>query len=199
MNVAARDKQLRTLLHYAITMRHQNLPEQAQAVMRLLLNNANPRTEGSQGRRPISIGKKRSNPIVKMLWEKGVVVEAYKIPLQDQELFEMWKKRQEEERHEEATQAKEKNEKQLAVEHTKQERDREKVRKKRIAAEHRVAIGKSREHEEMAKRRGAQKVTQNYAKEKANKLVAQKVVEESQELRKLYQKDTMLQERVGLG
>jgi hypothetical protein len=153
--------------------------------MRLLLNNADPRTEDSQGRRPVSIGKKRSNPIVKMLSEKGVVVEAYEISLQDQELFEMWKERQEEERREEAAWTEEKKEKQLAVERAKRERDREKVKKKRIAVEQRVAIRESQEQEEMARRREAQKVTQNYAKERADELVvAQKVVEEEARIEK---------------
>ena len=185
MNVEARDKQLQTPLHYAVTMQHQNSLQQARVVMRLLLNNADPRTEDSQGRRPVSIGKKRSNPIVKMLSEKGVVVEAYEISLQDQELFEMWKERQEEERREEAAWTEEKKEKQLAIERAKRERDREKVKKKRIAAEQRVAIRESREQEEMARRREAQKVTQNYAKERADKLVvAQKVVEEEARIEK---------------
>jgi ankyrin repeat protein len=81
MNVEARDKQLRTPLHYAVIIRHQNSLEQARVVMWLLLNNADPRTEDLQGKRPVSIGKKRSNPIIKMLSEKGAVVEAYEISL----------------------------------------------------------------------------------------------------------------------
>lgn len=181
MNVEARDKQLRTPLHYAVTMRHQNSLEQARVVMWLLLNNADPRTEDSQGRRPVSIGKKRSNPIVKMQSEKGAVVKAYEISLQDQKLFEMWKERQEE-----AAWAEEKKEKRLAIERAKRERDCEKVKKKRAVAEQRVAIGKSREQEEMARRKEAQKVAQKYAKERADELVAgQKIVEEEAKIEKV--------------
>ena len=53
-------------------------------------------------------------------------------------------------------------------------------------AEQRVAIGKSREQEEMARRREAQKVAQKYAKERADELVAgQKIVEEEAKIEKV--------------
>jgi Ankyrin repeats (many copies) len=166
MNIEARDGRLRTPLHYAVEMQRRNPLEQARVVMWLMLNNADPMTEDAQGRRPVSIGKKRSNPIVKMLSEKGVAVEAYEISLQDQELFQIWRK-------EEAARAEEKKEKQLAIERIKRERDRETKKKKRVAAEQRIGIVKSQEQEEMARREEAQKVPQKYANERPDQLAAE--------------------------
>jgi hypothetical protein len=51
--------------------------------MLLLANNADPNKEDSEGRRPVSIGKRRSNLVVRMLSKKGAAVQAYEISLQD--------------------------------------------------------------------------------------------------------------------
>lgn len=176
IDVGARDRWLRTPLHYAVTMQHRNSLEQARVVMLLLLNNADPMTEDAQGRRPVSIGKKRSNLVAKMLSGKGAAVEAYQIS-QDQKLFGMW--RMSKERREEAVWAEEKKEKQLAMERAKRERDYDN-RKKRIAAEQ----AKYREREEMA-RRETQNVIQTFEKKTANQLAAaQKVVKEESRIEK---------------
>ncbi|KAF2803741.1 ankyrin [Mytilinidion resinicola] len=182
MDVGARDGRLQTPLHYTATVQHRNSLDQARVVMLLLLNNADPITEDSQGTRPVSIGKKRSNPVVKMLSEKGAAVKAYEISLQDRELFGMW--RMSKERREEAAWLEEKKEKQLAIERAKRERDQDN-KKKRVAAEQRRAIAKSREREEMTRRKGAQKVIQTYAKERADQTAAaQKVVKEEARIEK---------------
>lgn len=187
--IDACDKQLRTPFHYAVAMQHRDSPEQGRTVMWLLANGANPVTEDIQRRRPGSIGKKHSNPFVKMLFKEGVEVAEYEAFIQDQDVLEM--RRLAKEKREEEAWTKEKREKQLACKRAssavkKRERDREMAKKKRVAAEQKVAIIRSREQEEMAKRREAYKRTQQCAKEKADKVAAaQKVVEEQEKIEKV--------------
>lgn len=182
MNVEARDIQLRTPLHYALTVQHLEWPEQGRVVMWLLAKNADSATEDSQRRRPSSIGKKCSNPFVRVLFKKGVEVATYETLFYDHEVFEI--RRVVKERHEEEAWAKEKNDKQLARERAiltvaKRESGREAARKKRAATEQRMAIVGSWEQGEMARRTEAQERALQSAKENAEKLAhAQRVVEE---------------------
>ncbi|PVH91543.1 ankyrin [Periconia macrospinosa] len=112
-DVGARDGCLRTPLHYTVAIQGRNSLEQARVVMLLLSNNADPETEDAQGRSPISMGKKRSNPVAKILSGKGAIIEAYEISLRDQETFEAWRILKE--NREEATWAAEKKTGQLSV------------------------------------------------------------------------------------
>jgi hypothetical protein len=57
--------------------------------MLLLANNADPNKEDLEGVDLVSIRKRRSNLVVRMLLEKGAAVRAYGISSQDQELFRM--------------------------------------------------------------------------------------------------------------
>jgi hypothetical protein len=187
MHIEARDTQLRTALHYAVIMSHREPQEQARVVVWLLSNNADLWAKDSQGRSSISIGKKRSNLIVKMLFRKGAVIEAYETSLQDQELFRFWKgrheeerqalerqemERQEEERREEAAWTAQRIEKQFAIKCARRERYLEELREEGAAAERRVATRESREQEEPERRGNVHKVAQGYAVERDNKLVA---------------------------
>ena len=89
--------------------------------MLLLINNADPMTKDAEGRCPVSIGKKRSNIVAKMLSAKGTAVGAYEISLQDPKLFEIW--RSSEKRREEAARIEEMKGKQFATELTSPGRD----------------------------------------------------------------------------
>ncbi|ORY10313.1 ankyrin repeat-containing domain protein [Clohesyomyces aquaticus] len=180
MNVNAQDERLQTPLHYAVTMQHEDSLAQARAVLLLLGNNADRTIEDSQGRRPISIAKKRSSPIVRILSEKGAAVQAYEVSSEDQEIFGMWRIARE--RREEAKWAEGLKEKQLAIKRIKRERNR---KKKRVAPSKRVARARSQEREETARRREAQNMAETYAKDGASQLTAaQEIVEEKVRIKK---------------
>ena len=182
INVEARDIQLRTPLHYALTVQHLEWPEQGRVVMWLLAKNADPGTEDSQKRRPSSFGKKCSNPFVRMLFKKGVEVATYETLFYDHEVFEI--RRVVKERHEEKAWAKERKDKQLARERAvlvvaKRQRGREAARKKRAATEQRMAVVRSQEQKKLARRTEALERELQSARENADKLIhAQRVVEE---------------------
>jgi hypothetical protein len=91
LHVETRDSQFRTPLHYAAAVPHQDSVKIAQVVMRLLLNNADPWTADSKGSCPISIGKRRTNPVARMLPKKGAAIAAYEVVITDEELFEDWR------------------------------------------------------------------------------------------------------------
>jgi hypothetical protein len=174
MDVKAQDMQLRTPLHYAATIQPWNSLDQARVVMLLLANNADPNKEDSEGISPVSIGKRRSNLVVRMLSEKGAAVQAYEISSQDQELFRMW--RIAKERREETEWAEKLKEKKLGIEHVNLERSRKKE-KKRVTAEQRTTTTRSQERAKLG-RRTSQSIVQTCAKDEAHQsTAAQKVVE----------------------
>lgn len=188
MNIEARDTQLRTPLHYAVTMQHVDSREHGRTVMWLLANKADPNTEDSRRKRPAPIGRKNSNAFVRMLFKKGAEVAEYDALLQDQDILEL--RRLEKERQEEEAWAKEKREQQLACKRAslaiaKRERHCEMVKKKRILVEQRADIATSREREEMGKRSEAQKRTEQCAKARRDKLAfAQEKIEKERAIEK---------------
>jgi hypothetical protein len=187
MDVNACDRRLRTPLHYAVTTMYRNWLEQAHVVMLLLSNNADPMTEDIEGTRPVSIGRKRSNPVAKLLCEKRTV-EAYEISLQDQQLFVMWRMAKERceavalvEEKEEALWAEERKEKQLAIARTKRDRNR-KNKKKRHAAKHRMVRDKSPEREEASGRGETRNANRIYEIGVAGQRAAQYTIKEESTL-----------------
>jgi hypothetical protein len=154
MDVNALDRRLRTPLHYAVTTQYRNWLEQAHVVMLLLSNNADPMAEDIEGTRPVSIGKKCTNPVFKLLCEKCTAIEAYEISLQDPQLFATWRRAKERceevasvEEKEEALWAEERREKQLAIARAKRDRNRNN-KKRRTAAKRSMVRNKSPEREE---------------------------------------------------
>jgi hypothetical protein len=152
-DVETRDSQFRTPLHYAAVVPHQNSVELAQVVMRLLLNNADPWTADSQGRCPVSIGKKRSNPVVRMLSENGAAVFAYEVSMHDVELFEEW--RTSKENHEEATWEEKRKELQVNMESSKLKQDHEPRKSKRKTMKQRESVQISQKAEIIVREREA--------------------------------------------
>jgi hypothetical protein len=173
MDVEARDTQLRTPLHYAVTMRHVDMREHGRTVMWLLTMKADPNAEDSQRERPAAIGRKSSNPYVRMLFNKGAEVSAYDAMLQDQEILEA--RRVGKEREEEEAWAKEKVKQQLVCERArcdiaKRERHREMVKKKKLLAEQRTDIASSQRRKGIDKRSETQKRTRQCEKTRNQEL-----------------------------
>jgi hypothetical protein len=171
-NPEAQDKQLRTPLHYAVSMKCLDWLEQGRTAMWLLAKNANPEAEDVEKRRPTSIAKRSSNPFLKMLFKKGAEVSQYESPFQDQDILEL--RRLTKERNEEEAWRNERRKKQLAGELasravTKREKDREMSRQKRAAAERKIAITRAREQTELARKREAQERAQKIAREEVDK------------------------------
>ena len=174
-NVEARDKKLRTPLHYAVSMQRPDWPEQGRTVMWLLAKKANPGIEDVERRRPTSVAKQSSNPFVKMLFKKGAEVAQYEALFQDQDVLEL--RRLTKERNEEEAWRNERKENQRASELAsravrKREKNREMGMQKRVAAEQKVAITKARDQKELARKRETQENTLKIARAEANRVAA---------------------------
>jgi hypothetical protein len=178
LNVEALDMQLRTPLHYAATTQPRNSLDKARVVMLLLANDANPEKKDSRGLRPISIGKRRSNVVVRMLSESGAATQAYETSLQDQELFRVW--RIAKKRREETEWAEKLKEKQLDVQRTTREWSRRKEKTK-VTAEQRSIATRSQEREGM-ERQNSQSIVQACAKDQIHQLAAAQRVVETKEV-----------------